>query len=76
MHGEERAVEKDVVIARYADRGEVVHLEFAHLVGLIFDVHPAKLGLGELARELEESRPVRHARVAPLGAKAAHDQHG
>ena len=61
--------------ARHADRREILHLEIADLVGLVLDVDPAELRPGKFFRQREKSRPVFDAGIAPLGAKATHDQH-
>src|SRR4051812_22665795 len=64
------AVEQHLAIARDADRREVLHLEVADLVGLVLDVDPAEMHPRKLFAEREKARPVFHAGVAPLGAKA------
>ena len=80
VHGEERAVEEHIVVAAFpsagdTDRGEVLDLEVADLVSLVFDIHPAELGVREFLGKREKSRPVLDAGIAPFRAKAAHYDH-
>src|SRR5438067_6489563 len=70
-----RAVKQDFVVPRDADGGEVLHFQLADLVGLVLDVDPAELGLREFPGEREEPGAVVDTGIAPLRAKAAHDQH-
>ena len=74
--GRQRAVEQDLLAARHAEGGEVLHLEVADFVGLVLDVEPAEPRAGEFLRQREEARPVFVAGIAPLRAQAAHFDHG
>src|SRR2546425_8750818 len=71
-----RAVKQQFAPARHADRGEVLDLEVADLVGLVLDIDPAELRLREFLREREEPRAIVDAGIAPFRAKAAHHVHG
>ena len=68
------AVEKLLAAARDADGREILDLELAHLLGIVLDVEPCELRLGEAPGEREEARPVFAAHVAPFGAQAGDDQ--
>ena len=75
MNGQLRAVKQDFVPSRDANGGEVLDLEVADFVGLVFDIHPAELGAGESSGKCKETGSILHAGIAPLGAKAAHHDH-
>src|SRR6185503_17148762 len=53
MNRQLRAVKEHFVPARYANGGEVLDLQVADLVGLVLDVDPAEIGVGEFFREIE-----------------------
>src|SRR5438477_11373266 len=71
-----RAVKQQLAPARHADRGEVLHLEVAHFVGLVLDIDPAEPRLRKFLREREEAWPIVDAGVTPFRAQAAHHDHG
>jgi len=69
------AMEENFIPSRDADGGEVLDLELTDFVGLVLDIDPAELGIGEFFSHREKPGPVLHARIAPFRAKAAHDDH-
>ena len=68
--GEERTVEELGSVALDQEGRKILHFPLAHLLGVVFDVEPAKACARELLRQLEEPLPVRLAAVAPERAKA------
>jgi len=67
-----RAAEKRLRAAPDHDGREVLDLQVAHPVGVVLGIEPGEAGLRKAPGQLEKSRPVLRAEVAPRGADARH----
>ena len=75
MNRQLRAMKENFVPAGDADGGEVLDFEVTDFVGLVLDIDPAELGIGEFFPHREKPGPVLHARIAPFRAKATDHDH-
>src|SRR5437879_3663184 len=67
-----RAVEKRPPAAPDEEGRAVLDLQVAHLLSVVLGIAPGEPGLRKAPGQLEKSRPVLRADVAPLGADARH----
>src|SRR5688572_29572985 len=68
------AFEQRVAAALHQDGRKVLDLDVFGRLGVVLDIDPAELGAREAFGHGEEARAVVDAGVAPLGAKAGHQE--